>query len=78
MESLYNPTPRLRPNSVDATTVANETGYMLDAPNRLVLPDETGRTAKMARLRGGCPKGQRLRFTPPLLALEDPDLSSPD
>jgi transposase len=30
------------------------------APHRLVFIDETGTTSKMTRLRGRCPKGQRL------------------
>ena len=30
-------------------------------PHRLVFIDETGTTTKMTRLRGRCPKGQRLR-----------------
>jgi hypothetical protein len=29
-------------------------------PRRLVFVDETGTTTKMTRLRGRCPKGQRL------------------
>jgi hypothetical protein len=29
-------------------------------PHRLVFLDETGTTTKMTRLRGRCPKGQRL------------------
>ncbi|MCW2763473.1 MAG: Transposase protein [Marmoricola sp.] len=34
-------------------------------PHRLVFIDETGTTTKMTRLRGRCPKGQRLRAKPP-------------
>jgi transposase len=34
-------------------------------PHRLVFIDETGATTKMARLRGRCPKGQRLRSKAP-------------
>jgi transposase len=33
--------------------------------NRLVFIDETGTTTKMTRLRGRCPKGQRLRAKAP-------------
>jgi hypothetical protein len=34
-------------------------------PHRLVFLDETGTTTKMTRLRGRCPKGQRLRAKAP-------------
>jgi transposase len=34
-------------------------------PHRLVFLDETGTTTKMTRLRGRCPKGQRLRSKAP-------------
>jgi transposase len=34
-------------------------------PHRLVFLDETGTTTKMTRLRGRCPKGQRLRCKAP-------------
>jgi transposase len=34
-------------------------------PHRLVFIDETGTTTKMTRLRGRCPKGQRLRSKAP-------------
>ena len=34
-------------------------------PERLVFIDETGTTTKMTRLRGRCPKGQRLRSKAP-------------
>jgi hypothetical protein len=34
-------------------------------PHRLVFIDETGTTTKMTRLRGRCPKGQRLRAKAP-------------
>jgi hypothetical protein len=34
-------------------------------PHRLVFLDETGTTTKMTRLRGCCPKGQRLRCKAP-------------
>ena len=34
-------------------------------PHRLVFLDETGTTTKMTRLRGFCPKGQRLRCKAP-------------
>lgn len=34
-------------------------------PHRLVFIDETGTTTKMIRLRGRCPKGQRLRSKAP-------------
>src|SRR5271155_5183935 len=34
-------------------------------PERLVFLDETGTTTKMTRLRGRCPKGQRLRAKAP-------------
>jgi transposase len=34
-------------------------------PDRLIFIDETGTTTKMTRLRGRCPKGQRLRSKAP-------------
>jgi transposase len=34
-------------------------------PHRLVFLDETGTTTKMTRLRGRCPRGQRLRSKAP-------------
>jgi hypothetical protein len=34
-------------------------------PHRLVFLDEAGTTTKMTRLRGRCPKGQRLRSKAP-------------
>jgi hypothetical protein len=33
---------------------------MQQEPHRLVFLDETGTSTKMTRLRGRCPKGQRL------------------
>lgn len=34
-------------------------------PHRLVFIDETGTTTKMTRVRGRCPKGQRLKAKAP-------------
>lgn len=42
------------------TWVARQPRMRLE-PHRLVFIDETGTTTKMTRLRGRCPKGQRLR-----------------
>src|SRR5262249_35386839 len=39
--------------------------HMRLEPQRLVFLDETGTTTKMTRLRGRCPKGQRLRSKAP-------------
>src|SRR3954451_6293050 len=39
---------------------------MQQEPHRLVFLDETGTSTKMTRLRGRCPKGQRLDATAPL------------
>ena len=38
---------------------------MAEQAHRLVFVDETGTTTKMTRLRGRCPKGQRLRARAP-------------
>jgi hypothetical protein len=47
---------------------------MRQEPHRLVFLDETGTSAKMTRLRGRCPKGQRWR-EPTISRLENlPDL----
>lgn len=43
---------------------AGQPRMWLDA-HRCVFLDETGTTAKMTRLRGRCPKGQRLRSNAP-------------
>ncbi len=40
-------------------------------PHRLVFIDETATATKMTRLRGRCPKGQRLRSKAPFGHLED-------
>ena len=39
---------------------------MRQEPHRLVFLDETGTSTKMTRLRGRCPKGQRLDAKAPI------------
>jgi hypothetical protein len=43
-------------------------------PHRLVFLDETGTSTKMTRLRGRCPRGQRLYAKAPFGHWLNPDL----